>query len=176
VRREDLHTFEFTRARIARQTIGSGEALVNDGYILLIEDRGEDIELTLRAFEKTGITNRIEVVHDGLEALAFLEGAHPFAERSRGQGPAMVLLDVNLPRMNGIQLLQKIRHMERLRYVPIIMITSSNEERDLKAAYDAGANSYIRKPVSSTDFGALIYRLCAYWLQANEPPPTFGRI
>jgi CheY-like chemotaxis protein len=149
---------------------------VNDSYVLLIEDRGEDVELTLRAFEKTGVTNRIEVVHDAVEALEFLQGVHPFAERWKGEVPAMILLDIDLPRLSGVQLLRKIRQMDKLRYVPIIMITSSNEDRDLKASYDAGANSYIRKPVSSADFGALIYRLCAYWLQANEPPPSLRKI
>jgi two-component system response regulator len=165
----------FGWARIAPEKIDSGEATVNDSYILLIEDRGEDVELTLRAFEKTGVTNRIEVVHDAVEALDFLQGVHPLAGRNNGEAPAMILLDINLPRMSGVQLLKEIRRLDKMRYVPVIMITSSNEERDLKASYDAGANSYIRKPVSSNDFGALIYRLCAYWLQANEPPPSLTK-
>jgi two-component system response regulator len=133
----------------------------------LVEDREEDIELTLRAFKRARLLNEIVVKRDGVEALEFLGAAAV---------PALMLIDINMPRMNGIELLAHIRGVERLRFVPAIMLTSSPEERDLIAAYDRGANSYVRKPVASADFADLIGRLGMYWivmnqLPAGKPPP-----
>jgi two-component system, response regulator len=140
---------------------------VNEPYVLLVEDREEDIELTLRAFKRARLLNEIVVKRDGVDALEFLRTAEP---------PALMLIDINMPRMNGIELLQNVRELERLRFVPAIMLTSSPEERDLIAAYDRGANSYVRKPVASADFADLIGRLGMYWivmnqLPAGKPPP-----
>lgn len=143
-----------------------------DSYILLVEDRGEDVELTLRAFQKAGITNRIQVIHDGMEALEFLEGVHPLASDIQGIPPALMLVDVKLPRMDGIQLLQRVRKLDKMRYVPIIMVTSSSEPFDLRESYDSGANSFIRKPASSAEFTQVIGRMCEYWLGVNETPRT----
>ena len=143
---------------------------MGDSYILLVEDRGEDVELTLRAFEKAGVSSRVHVLHDGLEALEFLQGVHPFSEEVRGTVPALMLVDVKLPRMDGIQLLQRARKLERMRYVPIIMVTSSDDSLDLRACYDNGANSFIRKPRIAADFTLAISRMCEYWLGVNELP------
>jgi len=143
---------------------------VGDSYILVVEDRGEDVELTLRAFEKAGVSSRVHVLHDGLEALEFLQGVHPFSEEVRGTVPALMLVDVKLPRMDGIQLLQRARKLERMRYVPIIMVTSSEDSLDLRASYDNGANSFIRKPPVAADFTLVVSRMCEYWLGVNEQP------
>jgi two-component system response regulator len=140
---------------------------VNASFILLIEDRDEDIELTLRAFAKAEIHNEILVKRDALEALDFLDalaGGEPSAR------PTLILLDVNMPLMSGITLLDRIRAMDHLRSVPVVMLTSSNEERDLVAAYERGANSYLRKPVAHSEFAAMIARLGTYWIVTNETP------
>jgi two-component system response regulator len=144
---------------------------MNDAYILLVEDREEDIELTLRAFKKANIVNDIVVKRDGIEALEFLEGlAKPPQGGQKRELPTLVLLDVSMPRMNGIEVLERIRKLDYLRCVPVVMLTSSNEERDLVASYEQGANSYVRKPVAFTDFAALIARLGMYWVVTNEVP------
>jgi CheY-like chemotaxis protein len=140
---------------------------VNDAYILLVEDREEDVELTLRAFKKSHILNEIVVKRDGLEAIEFLES---LGTASRRDLPVLVLLDVSMPRMNGIEVLERIRRVDFLRCVPVVMLTSSNEESDLVASYEHGANSYVRKPVAFHDFAALIARLGIYWVVTNEVP------
>jgi len=143
---------------------------LNESFVLLVEDREEDVELTLRAFGKAGVSNRVEVVRDGIEAIEFLEGSGSFPESNRYEAPAMMLVDINLPRLNGIQFVRRVRNMDRLRYVPVIMVTSSNEPLDLRASYDSGANSFVRKPVSTADFSSAISRICGYWLEINETP------
>jgi CheY-like chemotaxis protein len=150
---------------------------VSDAYILLVEDREDDVELTLRAFKKAHIANDIVVKRDGLEALAFLEALAAGAAGAAWQNgdgrrdlPTLILLDVSMPRMSGIEVLERIRALDYLRCVPVVMLTSSNEERDLVASYEYGANSYVRKPVAFTDFAALIARLGMYWIVTNEVP------
>lgn len=144
--------------------------LVNDAYILLVEDREEDIELTLRSFKRAHIVNEIVVKRDGVEALEYLEALAGPAGEPLGEIPALILLDVSMPRMNGIALLEKLRKLNHVRYVPVVMLTSSNEESDLVASYDRGANSYVRKPVAFADFATLISRLGMYWVVTNEVP------
>jgi len=139
---------------------------VNDAYILLVEDRPEDVELTLRAFKRARLVNEIVVRNDGVEALEFLQDA---------EAPALILVDINMPRMNGIMLLEQVRKLDHLRFVPIVMLTSSDEERDLIASYDRGANSYVRKPVTFSDFADLIARLGMYWVVLNEVPARSPR-
>ena len=143
---------------------------MGDSYILVVEDRGEDVELTLRAFQKAGVSSRVQVLHDGLEALEFLQGVHPFSGEVHDAAPALMLVDVKLPRMDGIQLLQRVRKLEKMRYVPIIMVTSSEDSLDLRASYDNGANSFIRKPPVAADFTLVVSRMCEYWLGVNEQP------
>ncbi len=139
------------------------------GYILLVEDREEDIELTLRAFKKAHLGNEVIVKRDGLEAIAFLEELATDGNNVR-QPPTLILLDVSMPRMSGIEVLEAIRKLPHLRFVPIVMLTSSNEERDLIASYENGANSYVRKPVAFVEFTALIEQLGMYWVVTNEVP------
>ncbi len=148
---------------------------MNDAYILLVEDRQEDVELTLRAFKKAHIVNEIVVKRDGVEALEFLEALAPTEVRPAGEIPALILLDVSMPRMGGVALLEKLRKLAHVRFVPVVMLTSSNEERDLVASYDRGANSYVRKPVTFADFAALIARLGMYWIVTNEIPAQSGQ-
>ncbi len=148
---------------------------MNDAYILLVEDRQEDIELTLRAFKKAHIVNEIVVKRDGVEALEFLESLAATGTRAAGETPALILLDVSMPRMGGVALLENLRKLQHVRFVPVVMLTSSNEERDLVASYDRGANSYVRKPVTFADFAALIARLGMYWIVTNEIPAQSGQ-
>ena len=145
--------------------------LVNDAYILLVEDREEDIELTLRSFKRAHIVNEIVVKRDGVEALEYLEALAGPAGEPLGEIPALILLDVSMPRMNGIALLEKLRKLNHVRYVPVVMLTSSAEESDLLACYDRGANSYLRKPVAHGEFTSMVERLGMYWVLTNETPP-----
>jgi two-component system response regulator len=139
--------------------------------ILLVEDNKSDINLTLRAFEKSNITNKIIVVEDGEEAIDYLHGTGKFSGRDIRNLPALILLDINLPKLNGFEVLRKIRSDEKTRRVLVIILTSSNEEQDVAAGYDLGVNSYIRKPVDFNQFIAAIGHLGLYWLVINEPPP-----
>ena len=133
--------------------------------ILLVEDNPDDEKLTLRAFRKSQIANPVTVAHDGQEALDYL--FDPGKEL-----PAVVLLDLKLPRIDGIEVLRRVRANERTRLVPVVILTSSTEESDLIAGYALGCNSYIRKPVDFDKFVAAAGQLGLYWLVINEPPPA----
>jgi two-component system response regulator len=133
-------------------------------FIALIEDNPDDEALTMRALKKHGIANDIVVLRDGVEALAFLLSPdHPL--------PHLVLLDLNLPRVNGLEVLQKLRSEPRTEFLPIVILTSSNEERDLLEGYRLGANSYVRKPVDFIQFSEAVHQLGLYWLVLNQIPP-----
>ena len=136
-------------------------------WILLVEDCADDVELTRFAFEENDIPNLVVVARDGAEALEMLS-----AERISGVGelPALILLDLNLPKVNGIDVLRHIRESERTRLIPVVVLTSSEEERDLIDTYRVGANSYIRKPVDFAEFLAAIRHLGIYWLLLNRLP------
>ena len=138
--------------------------------ILLVEDRDDDVELTLRAFARSSISNEIIVVRDGEEALDFLfcTGAH--AGRDSSRMPPVVLLDLGLPKINGLDVLRRIRADQRTRLLPVVMLTSSREEQDVIASYDLGANGFVRKPVDSVEFVEALNSLGLYWLLLNEPP------
>lgn len=140
--------------------------------ILLVEDNPSDEELTLRAFRKNNILNEIVVARDGVEALEYLFGlpANPTPDSTRW--PVVVLLDVKLPRLNGLEVLQRIRADERTRLLPVIMLTSSLEEKDVVASYANGANSYVRKPVDFVEFMESIRQLGLYWLVLNVGVPA----
>jgi two-component system response regulator len=138
--------------------------------ILLVEDNDDDVQLTKRALRRNNIANELVVVGDGVAALSHLQAA---ADPKGGQAglPAIILLDLKLPRMDGLELLQRIRADPRLRRQPVIILTSSTEEQDIFKSYDLGANSYIRKPVDFEQFSAAVQQLGLYWLVLNEPAP-----
>jgi two-component system response regulator len=147
------------------------EKSVNDKTILLVEDNPDDEALTLRALKKNNILNEVNVVRDGAEALDFLFCQGTYAGRdARGQ-PAVTLLDLKLPKIEGLEVLKRLRADERTRLLPVVILTSSKEEQDLVNGYRLGANSYIRKPVDFTKFIEAVRQLGLYWLVLNEPPP-----
>lgn len=137
--------------------------------ILLVEDNPKDVLLTERAFQQSKIANDLQVVRDGAEALEYLLG--PGAGTPARPAPALVLLDLKLPKVDGLEVLRRIRQDERTRLLPVVILTSSNEERDVLLGYVGGANSYIRKPVDFRQFTEAVASLGLYWLVLNEPPP-----
>jgi two-component system response regulator len=139
--------------------------------ILLVEDNPDDIALTLRAFKKVNIANEIEVVRDGEEAMDYLLGRGKHADRDTSVAPAVILLDLKLPKMSGLEVLKAIRSEQSTRLLPVVILTSSKEESDLVNGYRLGANSYIRKPVDFERFVDAAKQLKLYWLVLNEPPP-----
>ena len=142
--------------------------------ILLVEDNPDDIELTLMALKKNNIQNEVVVARDGVEALDYLLGTGPHAGRDLRVMPAVVLLDLKLPKIDGLEVLRRIRADERTRFVPVVVLTSSKEEQDLSASYQNGCNSYVRKPVSFAEFVEATRNLGLYWLLLNEIAP--GRV
>ena len=139
--------------------------------ILLVEDNQSDIDLTLRAFSKANIANEVVVVQDGQEALEYLFSTGPYADRKTEPRIAVILMDLKLPKVNGLEALQKIRSDSRTKRLPVVILTSSQEEEDIAASYDLGANSYIRKPVDFLQFSEAIVHVGMYWLALNEAPP-----
>ena len=148
---------------------------MNEKTILLIEDNPSDIDLTKRALEKNRISNELVVIDDGQEALDFLFGTGQYAGRDITRLPTLILLDIKLPRVDGLEVLRKIRSCELTRRLPVVILTSSKEEQDVATSYDLGVNSYIRKPVDFAQFVSAIEHLGLYWLVMNEPPPEVGR-
>lgn len=141
--------------------------------ILLVEDNVSDVELTRRALARKQIGNVLLVAHDGEEALDLLlrRGAHA---RVPGPMPAVILLDLNLPKVSGLEVLRQLRAHEQTRCIPVVVLTTSNEERDITASYALGANSYIRKSIDFVAFADTVGQLGRYWLSVNEPPPAKG--
>jgi two-component system response regulator len=139
--------------------------------ILLIEDNPSDIALTRRALEKARIANQLVVAEDGQEALDYLFGTGAHAGRDATHQPTLILLDLKLPKIPGLEVLRRIRLHAITRRTPLVVLTSSNEEQDLTASYDLGINSYIRKPVDFNQFALAVEQLGLYWLVLNEPPP-----
>jgi two-component system, response regulator len=140
------------------------------GPILLVEDNPDDVELTRRAFERAGFTRPLVVVEDGVEALDYLFARAAHADRADQLLPALVLLDLKLPRLDGHEVLRRIRSHARTRFLPVVVLTSSDEERDLVESYSRGCNSYVRKPVSYTEFVEAARQLGLYWLVLNRAP------
>lgn len=140
-------------------------------FILLVEDNPDDEQLTRRALAKNNITNELVVAHDGVEALDFLFATGPHAGRDTRETPQVILLDLKLPRVDGLEVLRRLRADDRTRLLPVVILTSSSEERDLIDGYSLGANSYVRKPVDFSQFLEAARQLGLYWLLLNEPAP-----
>jgi two-component system response regulator len=140
---------------------------MNDKRIMLIEDNPDDRDLTIRALKKNNILNPVTVAGNGAEALALLLG-----DDHRDDGsPALILLDLKMPKVDGLEVLRRLRADRRTRVVPVVVLTSSKEEEDLRAAYDLGANGYLRKPVTFSEFSEAISSIGLFWLILNQPPP-----
>lgn len=140
--------------------------------ILLVEDNPNDVELTLRAFEKSNISTEIVVARDGEQAIQYLFSTGPHADRNPKDMPEVVLLDMKLPKIDGLGVLRRMRADERTRRLPVVILTSSKEEKDVMSSYDLGANSFVRKPVDFGEFVDAAKHLGIYWLIMNEPAPS----
>ena len=140
-----------------------------DVKILLVEDNPDDVELTLRAFKKYNLTNEITVARDGEEALEIL--FNPQRDVPRQKRPDLILLDLKLPKVDGLEVLRQIKGHSQIKLIPVVILTSSREEDDLIKSYQLGVNSYIRKPVDFDKFTEVVMQLGLYWLLLNEPPP-----
>jgi CheY-like chemotaxis protein len=144
---------------------------MKSSIILLVEDNPDDEALTLRALAKNHITNEVVVARDGVEALDYLFGTGPHAGRDPREVPAVTLLDLKLPKLDGLEVLRRVRGDDRTRLAPVVILTSSKEEQDLIKGYSLGCNSYIRKPVDFLQFVEGVRQLGLYWLMLNEGPP-----
>jgi two-component system, response regulator len=142
--------------------------------ILIVEDTSEDLDLTLRALRKAKITNHIQVARDGEEALEFIFCEGPFGERKIENGPKVILLDLKLPKIDGLEVLQRIKCDPRTKSIPVVVLTSSREQNDVVESYNLGVNSYIVKPVNFEQFSEAVQKLGMYWLLINHPPSPEG--
>ncbi len=140
------------------------------GNILLVEDNPDDELLTIRALKKNNIVNDIVVKHDGVEALDYLFGTEGVGSKLQHEMPQLILLDLKLPKLDGLEVLKRIRQEEQTRFIPIVILTTSNEQQDIIKSYEDGANSYIRKPVDFDQFVESVRQLGMYWLMLNEVP------
>ena len=148
---------------------------MNEKVILLVEDSERDEELTLRALHKNNIKNEVVVARDGAEALDYLFATGALAGRNTAELPTVVLLDLKLPKIDGLEVLRRIRADERTTLLPVVILTSSKEDKDRLAGYSSGANSFVRKPIAFTEFSDAIRQLGLYWLLLNEAPPPVER-
>ena len=139
--------------------------------ILLVEDNLDDVELTLRALKKNNIKNEVTVAYDGAEALDYLFGTGKYSGRDLTMMPTVILLDLKLPRIDGLEVLRRIRANELSKLLPVVILTSSKEEQDIVNGYRLGVNSYVRKPVNFNQFAEAVSHLGLYWLLVNESPP-----
>ena len=144
---------------------------MNQTTILLIEDNPDDVELTLHAFQKNHMANDVVVASDGAEGLDYLFGTGKYAGRDAKEPPALILLDLQLPKIGGLEVLRKVREDERTKRIPVVILTTSDEEEDIVNGYNGGANSYLRKPVDFTEFMNAVKQLEMYWMVLNTPPP-----
>ncbi len=150
---------------------GRGRGGMSNGVILLVEDNPDDELLALRALRKNNVTNEVVVARDGVEALDYLFASGPHAGRDTSTMPQLILLDLKLPRVNGLEVLKRLRSDERTRLIPVVILTSSRERSDMLDGYGLGANSYVRKPVNFEQFVKAVEQLKLYWLGLNEAPP-----
>jgi two-component system, response regulator len=145
---------------------------MDDMVILLVEDNPDDEALTLRALKKNNITNEVVIARDGAQALDYLFGTGE--QNGRTVTPQVILLDLKLPKIDGLEVLRRVRSEQKTKLLPVVILTSSNEERDRLQGYDLGANSYVRKPVDFVQFTEAVRQLGLYWLLLNEKPPHVG--
>jgi two-component system response regulator len=148
---------------------------MDERSILLVEDNPDDEALTIRALLKNNIRNEVVVARDGTEALDYLFGTGAYTGRDLTRMPQVILLDLKLPKVDGLEVLRRLRADERTRLLPVVILTSSNETQDRMQGYGLGANSYIRKPVDFTEFITAVRQLGLYWLILNEPVPQTGK-
>ncbi len=148
---------------------------MKDKVILLVEDSPRDEELALRALRKNNIKNEVVVTRDGAEALDYLFATGAHAGRNVADFPTVVLLDIKLPKIDGLEVLRRLRADERTKLLPVVILTSSREDRDRLEGYTSGANSYVRKPIEFSEFSDAVRQLGLYWLLLNEGPPEGGR-
>jgi len=146
--------------------------VINSKTILLVEDNLQDEILTLRALRRANLINQIDVVRDGQQALDYLFRQGEFADREGPDLPTVVLLDIGLPRLSGLEVLERLRADTRTALLPVVILTSSDEDRDRLKSYEVGANSFVRKPVDFSEFAETVARLGVYWLATNESPPA----
>lgn len=144
---------------------------MSDKLIMVVEDNPDDEELTLRALRQGKVANDIVVTRDGSEALEFMFGTGKYAGRDLSRMPAVILLDLKLPKLSGLEVLQRLRADERTRLIPIVVLTSSSEDEDMLRSYQFGANSYVRKPVEFSAFASAVGQLGVYWMLLNQPVP-----
>ena len=144
---------------------------MTEKIILLVEDNPDDEELTIRSLRRANIANEIIVARDGVEALDFLNREGKFKDEDKGKIPALVLLDLKLPKLNGIDVLKRMRGDPRTQFIPVVVLTSSSEEDDMLQSYQFGANSYVRKPVDFSQFATAVNQLGIFWLLYNQEPP-----
>ena len=144
----------------------------NEVEILLVDDSQEDVDLTLHALRSENLANHVFVARDGEEALDFLFCTGPHAGRSCDHPPKLVLLDLKMPKIDGMQVLKQIKGDPRTKTIPVVLMTSSREERDMVGGYELGVNSYIQKPINFGEFQEVIRQLGYYWLAVNQPPPS----
>jgi len=148
--------------------------LINNAEILLVEDNPTDAELAMLALKERNLANKLVWVKDGAEALDFLFATGAYASRKIENGPKVVMLDLRLPKIDGLEVLRRLKDDERTKKIPVVVLTSSNEDPDVKASYDLGVNSYISKPVDFDEFTRVVAELGLYWLLINRPP-TLGQ-
>jgi CheY-like chemotaxis protein len=144
----------------------------NQVEILLVEDNSADAELTMYALKQNGLANRIHAVRDGAEALDFLFARGKYADREVTQAPKLILLDIKLPKVDGIEVLRTIKGDGRTRTIPVVILTSSREDRDRLSGYALGVNSYLQKPVNFDEFREMVKQIGLYWMVVNVPPPA----
>ena len=151
-----------------------GRGGMSDGVILLVEDNPDDELLALRALRKNNVTNEVVVARNGVEALDYLFASGPHAGRDTSTMPRLILLDLKLPKVDGLEVLKRLRSDERTKLLPVVILTSSREREDMLEGYGLGANSYIRKPVNFEQFVKAVEQLKLYWLGLNEAPPSLA--
>jgi len=147
---------------------------MDEKTILLVEDNPDDVEFTIRTLSRYCVTNQVQVARDGAEALDYLFATGKHAGRDASVRPAVILLDLQLPKVDGLEVLKRIRADERTQLIPVVILTSSREDEDLLNGYKLGCNGFVRKPVEFDDFCEAVRQLGLYWLLLNEPPPSGG--